>query len=184
MPSVKVTKHFTYRGSTQKWSNRWHFTNDSPTTDGRWDQFFDNIVAAEKLIYGSGIMIESVVGYDAGSDLPRRSKTYTQAGTATFSSGSVPPGDVAGLVRFGTDQRSVKNHPIYLFKYFHQPIVKAPPDQDELVAAQKTLYETYADAWLGGISDGVLNHRYAGPRGAVAQDRTAEVYVTHRDFVR
>ena len=148
------------------------------------DTLFDAIVAAEKAIYMSDTDIIEAVGYPAGSNVGAASKSYTTAGT--YSPGStrdLSPGAVAATIRYSTTQRTSKNHPIYLFSYFHR-VVTDPTvaDPDTLLGTYKTALETYADAWLAGFSDGSVTHVRAGPNGAVAQSRFVSPYATHRDF--
>ena len=78
--------------------------------------------------------------------------------------------------------QSTKNHPIYLFTYIHNVLLAGNSTPDVLDTTHKTALEEYADDWLAGFSDGTLTHKRAGPRGAVAQSRVVETYVTHRDF--
>jgi hypothetical protein len=181
-PSAKVTKQITYRGAAKQWSNRHHFTNAMPTTDTRKAQFCDNIEAAEKLCQSAQVTIVKIDLYDAGSDLPVYTRSYGEVGTMTLTDGSLSPGDVAALVRYSTTQRTSKNHPIYLFNYYHAAYYYKDHDVDVIAPTQKTKLQDYADTWLGGISDGVLNHIRCGPNGAVAQSRLVENFLTHRDF--
>jgi hypothetical protein len=134
------------------------------------------------LIFTNWTTIVETIGYNGGSDVPVYSKTYSTAGTSA-ATGNYPPLEVAALVRYSTTQRTSKNHPIYLFNYYHNLLVNSTSgQQDKLSASQKTLLETYATAWVSGFSDGVTTYKKAGPRGAVAQGSFVEEYVTHRDF--
>lgn len=186
-PSVKVVKQFNYKGATRQWSNRYHFNGGTPSDDTHWHTFFDNIVAAEKAIYDSGqfgLTIVSCIGYAAGSDVPVSSKSYSQAGTGSFSgTGAMAPGECAALARWATTARSSKNHPIYLFNYFHAiHWLTSGGNPDKIATAQQTAITTYCTAWISGISDGTLSLVRAGPNGATATGVLVEQYLTHRDF--
>jgi hypothetical protein len=180
--SVKITKESPFKGGTRRWSNRYFLNHTTIADQTHFNTLADAIVAAEKLIFTNWTTIVAATGYNGGSDVPLWSRTYSQAGTSS-ATGNYAPLEVAALVRYTTTQRTTKNHPIYLFNYFHCILVNATSgQQDKLSASQKTLIETYANAWVTGFSDGTVTHKKAGPFGAVAQGSFVEEYVTHRDF--
>jgi hypothetical protein len=180
---VIIKKTLPYQGGTRTFSNDYHANGGVPADNSHWDALFDAIVAAEKLIYQSGITITEAVGYTGAGTIATHSKAYTTAGTASLT-GANPPGDVAALLRFATAARTSKGHPIYLFNYFHGAVIQSGADFELLSTAQKTLIETYGTAWLTGFSDGTNTYVRAGPRGANATARTVHQFVTHRDFPR
>lgn len=182
-PSVKVTKRFTFRDNDKLWSNRYHFSGGTPDTTAKWNTLFDAVVAAEKAIYTTGVFIVEVSGYAAGSDVPVASKTYAQNGTGGYADGFRVPGEVVALLRWATAARSTKNHPVYLFNYYHGILVQSGT-LDTLSPNQKTGIGTYATAWETGFSDGTTTYKRAGPNGADAVGHLVESYVTHRDFPR
>jgi hypothetical protein len=183
-PSIKIIKDLPFKGGTRLWSNRYHFNGGDPADTAHWTTLADAVVTAEKAIYTGAYTIREAVGYNAGSDVPVFSKTYSTAGTVSPSGTPVgTPGEVAALLRFSTSQRTTKNHPIYLFNYFHGALVGAGTGgEDVLNAGQRTAIGVYADAWITGFSDGALTHKRCGPNGAVAIGRFVAEYVTHRDF--
>lgn len=180
--SIKVTKSMPFKGGTKRWSNRYHMTGATPSGSSAWTTLSDAVVNAEKAIFNSGVTIVETTGYAPGSDVPVFSKTYSTAGTGAHS-GSFSPGECVALLRYDTTQRTSKNHPVYLFNYFHAVINQEPSGHPDLVSAsQRSAIGTYASSWISGFSDGSVTHKRAGPNGAVAQGSLVEEYVTHRDF--
>jgi hypothetical protein len=183
-PSLKVTKSWTYRGVTRTFSNRYHFNGGTPADAGHWTTFSDAVVAAEKLALPNTVTITKTTGYAASSDVPVFTKTYSTAGTWSPSTSWQCAGDVAGLVRYSTTARTSKNHPVYLFNYYHGVYSNGPTQPDTWNTGQTALMATYAAAWISGFSDGSLTLVRAGPNGATATGSLVEPMVTHRDLPR
>jgi hypothetical protein len=183
-PSVKVIKSFAFKGGTRYFSNRYHFNGGTPADASHWHTLMDNIVTAEKAIFSSLATITECVGYNAGSDLPVASKTYSTSGTLSTGAGDAYcPGECVALLRWDTTARTSKNHPIYLFNYFHSVWNQTGAGAGNLLkAAQKSAISTYAGSWISGFSDGSITAVRAGPNGATATGSFVAEYITHRDF--
>lgn len=182
-PSVLVRKTFTYRDVPRVWSNRYHFLGGTPVDAAHWHTLMDNITAAEKAALSPANEIIECVGYDAGSDVPVASKTYSLVGTAVSGS-NYAPGEACALVRYATDVKTSKNHPVYLFNYYHGVTPFSAAEMDKLNAALSTALGTYANDWISGFSDGSVTYNRAGPNGAAAIGSLVETYMSHRDFRR
>lgn len=183
-PSIKVTKQFTYRGVTRKFSNRYHFVGGLPADSAHWTTLSDAIVTAEKALYDATMSIVETFGYAAGSDVPIFTKTYSTAGTFVVGTSNPCAGDGAALIRYATAARTPKNHPVYLFNYYHGARI-TDTAADNLYPAYLTALGTYAGAWVGaGFSDGSTSYNRAGPQGATATGHSEPIYVTHRDLPR
>jgi len=182
VPSIRVVKSFTFKGGLRRWGNRYYFTGGTPPDSTHWTTLSDAIVTAEKAIHTGANTIVETLGYAAGTDVPVFTKVYSTSGTLVpGGTDHQAPGEVAALVRWATAARSVKNHPIYLFAYYHG--VDHSAAVDTLATDQKTAMGTYATAWITGFSDGgSVVAKKASAAGHVATGSIVEEYLTHRDF--
>lgn len=187
--SLVVTKQFSYRGATRRFTNRYHFEGSVPADGATWTVLADHVVDAEKTVFDATVEIVQVDGYDASTATSTNphgdavfTKAYTTVGTGDFSAtGFAAPGDCAAFVRYGTDARSTKNHPVYLSNYYHGAFMELG-EPDTLDSTQRTALLAYAADWLTGFTDGTGARPRCGPRGAVSTSRTVSPYVRHRDF--
>lgn len=140
------------------------------------------MVTAEKAALGTNLTIVQTYGYAPGSDVPVYSKAYTTAGTLSIAGLPQMPGDAALLVRYATATRTSKNHPLYLFSWYHGLCSAAIGSPDTPSSTLVTANGTYASGWVTGISDGTITHKRAGPNGDVATGYLVENQVRHRDF--
>jgi hypothetical protein len=89
------------------------------------------------------------------------------------------------LVKYTTPDKSVRNHPIYLFSYHHAVANQGAADGDLLQNAQHTAMQAFHDKWLVGFSDGSTTYRRSRPNnGTIATSVTVETFLSHRDLPR
>jgi hypothetical protein len=124
------------------------------------------------------IIVQSVA-YDAGSEIPVRLKTYNLNGQASGSGMPLAPGDAAVMVRYSTADRSEKNHPIYLYSWYHSVHTTSITSPDDVLASQKSAIQTYANLWVTGMTVGGDTHRRTGPYGHVATGALFSPTVRH-----
>lgn len=181
-PSIRSVKTLPRRGGTVQWSNRYHFSGGTPADLAHWTTLADNVTDQEQICFGPDVEIVEVLCYAAGSDLPIHSITYAKTGTMVVTGTEIPPSDCTLFTRFSTDQRTVKNHPIYLFNYFHGARMDSTAQRDTPSSLQRTRLQELADGWVSGYSDGAVTYHRAGPNGAVALDAIVATWIGHRDF--
>lgn len=184
-PSIRIVKHTAYRGGTRTFGNRYHFNGGTPADLTHWTTLSSAIVTAEKLCTSDTTVFDESICYGAGSDVPLHTISLSGTGSSTGGTGAThPPLEVCALIRYSTDQRTSKNHPIYLFSYMRRTFVQSGSDYELLDTTHKALLQTYANDWVSGFSDGTNTLVRAGPNGASALGGLVETYVTHRDFPR
>ena len=183
--SIRIIKQGDFKGGTKRWGNRYHFSGGVPADLSHWTTLAGHVRDAEIACLGANQSMVGWVGYPPDSDEPVASGTLSGSGALTVTSPvQASPLEVAGFIRWSTDQRSVKNHPIYLFSYIRGALRQTDVENDAWATAQKNAATTYGNAWITGFSDGANTYHRAGPRGAVALGTSVPFYVSHRDFPR
>jgi len=182
VPSIRTTKRFTFKLATHDWSNRYFFHGGVPSSSANWYALMDAITNIEKTMFDAATSIISATGYEAGSDVPVASKSYSLTGTLA-STGVTTPGECAVLLRMATDGRSTKNHPIFCFSYYHgAKRVSTSDHQDEVATDQKTAVGVLGAGWISGITAGGITAVRCSPAGHSCTGYLVERFITHRDF--
>lgn len=180
---VKVNYHFSWRGSTKPWSQLYHF--DGPTSwsdQTHFDTFCTNLWNSIKVAIPARVTADTMTGYNAGSFLPVFTHSVAANGGYSDTTNPQAPGEACMLWRFTTDQRTTKNHPIYLFKWFHGMQTDGATSPDTLRAGIHSTAAGSVSDLLAGYSDGTNTRKYCGPRGAVAQSGTCMTLLHMREF--
>ncbi len=179
--SIKIRITTNYRGATKTWSTRMHLTGGNWQDQAHFDAIADEMKTEFQTALDSRNTIVDCIGYNPGSDLPVFSKSYNAAGTYSGTNPRAPL-EACILLRFTTDARSSKNHPVYLFNYIHGVQTDGTTSPDTPYSAQLSAWTTRAGNVVTGWSDGTLTRKRAGPNGAVAQSGAGETYLHMREF--
>lgn len=182
--SIKLRFQSPYQAGVKVWSTTFHLTGGAWQDQAHFDTFSNALKVDWLNVTPTDTTFLDTTAYDPGSALPRFTHSYNAAGLQALDGPAYAPLEACYLLRFSTDQRSTKNHPIYLFNYIHHAMVNASGTPDIPRASMKSALQTRCNLLVAGYSDGTLTRKRAGPRGAVAQSGVCETYLTHRDFPR
>lgn len=182
--SAKFVFTSPYRGGTKQWTTRLHCTGGSWQDLTHFNTWCSNVYTPWLTAIPARTTLVQTVAYNPGSDLPVYTTTVGSAGTQSAGSSWFAPLESCILLRWTTDQRSTKNHPIYLFNYLHGWYSAGATSPDAPDASLVTAWSARAAALATGYSDGTLTRKRAGPNGAVAQSGVCEAWYHHRDFPR
>lgn len=185
-PGIVVTYRFTYRGSDEEWSQKYHHDGTAPSSPSAWRDWCDVFTIAVRNVLGTQVHI---VRYNCYEDLSAPTTyTYNLADWAGEIAGEWAPssgedwasGDTAYLERWNTGRMSSKGKPVYLFKYFHPAgILEATPD--DLAPTLKTVMDTFGAALETGLSSGL---KIADKNGNAVTGYHTEPYATTRTLKR
>lgn len=186
-PSITIIKRFKYRGKDEEWSNSYHFSGSTPSSDAGWKTLFDAVIAEEKKCYTSMCKVVRAYGYEAGNEHSVAQVDYAAApltpieGTFTLvGSGSyIQAGDAAAWIRARTPNKNSRGKWIYIRKYMHNVYA----NQDGLLAPdQKTAMEAFGAKLVSGTLPG--NFKWVAPQGAEGGPIAVSAYVTTRTLKR
>lgn len=188
-PSIRIVSSFTYRGATQLFSSRFHFSGGTPADLSAWHALAEDIIAGATggVRYGilaplpSHVTVVRAIGYDASSDVSVYDEDFSLNGDSVVADHA--SGDSCMLLRWLTAARSSKGHPIYLFSYLHGACSASSTDGDTLDSGMRTRAQDFAQRWWdAGFTDGTNTYKRAGPNGATAVSSEVDPFVRHRDF--
>lgn len=182
--SIKWVFESPYEGGTKTWSTRFYLTGGAWQDNTHFNTLADAIHSDLVTITSVETTIVEAIGYDPGSFLPVFTKAYGGNGSQTLDGPAYAPLEVCYLLRFTTDARSTKNHPIYLYNYIHNAMIDSATTPETPRASMHSAWNTRCNLLVAGYSDGTLTRKRCGPRGAVAQSGACEAFLTHRDFPR
>jgi hypothetical protein len=180
-PSIKIVKTSPWRGdAAHPWSNRYHFNGGTPADSTHWEALRAAIVLVEKFLYKSETHIVEAIGYAAGSDVPVFEWSGSVAGANGLSE-DLTTGEACGLLRYATTARTSKNHPVYLYNYFHAQR-RNDADFQKISDECITRLSTFATDWISGFSDGTNTYTRCGPNGATATGFVVDPYFRIHTF--
>lgn len=179
---IKYTFSFSWRGQTKSWSQLWHFTQGAWQDQGHFNATSDAVWNLIKLAIPARNTLVTTTAYNPGSFLPVYTKSYGATGSYTDTANPQAPGEACMLVKFTTTQRTTKNHPIYLFKWFHGVQTDGATSPDLLRNGIQSTMQGNLNTLMAGVSDGTLTRKYCGPFGAVAQTAAVNTQLHIREF--
>lgn len=146
-PALVIVQKFTYRGAPEEFSNKFHFTAQSPGSDANWKAAADALIAALRPCFPVGNTFVRAYGYNDGALPSVWSHDYTLPGpplAGTFNGGSSQeaPGDVAAFSYWPTAKRNSRGKIVYARKYWHGVYIASTTQPDNLLGLQATAFQT------------------------------------------
>lgn len=188
--SIRVDKSFTYRGSAEIWSNRYHFNGSNPADATEWLAIATALINTEKTLYSSATTVVFVAGYTSDTGPAVYTKDYTIMPAApvpgSFSTTGLvrATGDDAAWVRWWCGQYSSRGKKVYARKYYHD-VYMPSTGGDSLATTQKTAYGTHGSLLMTGMAVTGYSTRYICDKsGNVAQSYNNVTYITTRTLKR
>jgi hypothetical protein len=182
-PSITLVKTMDYRGVPEEWSNKYHFTGDTPADPVAWKALADALWAEERKFLCTTVKIAAAYGYAAGNVSSVFQLNFTDPPnvqtSGVISATPIAPGDAAGWVRWKTGERNTKGRPIYLRKYFHGLAVTAV---DSINFQTRTAMIAYGAKMTDGTLPGTF--RVCGPLGSQAGVVKVPTFITTRTLKR
>lgn len=183
-PGIRLIVESPYEGGTKQWSNRWFFNGPNWHNEAEFEFVADELQAKYLAHWlSSTSRVVEAIGTNGGSDIPLYTKPYTAYGTWDDQYNYPTPLQCAALVKITTTARSVKNHPIYLFKYLHAVYYESKAHKDYTAPGQASGFVAEIQDWCDGITTPNETRKVCGPRGAVGQTASIDEFITHRDFL-
>jgi hypothetical protein len=187
---IRVDKSFTYRGSPERFSNKYHLSGSNPASSAEWKAITDALFAAEKPIYPSGTTIIYASGYtsDTGAAVYTRDMTVLPdtvvPGTLVTTGGIPQAGDDSVWARWWAGQYDSRGKKIYLRKYWH-PAYSSSGGGDSVFGQQKTNMQTFAALLISGLTVTGYSTRYLCDKaGNLATAYNVVSYITTRTLKR
>ena len=120
--AVSITKRITWRGSTEQFSNVYHYDTSSPiTTDSGWQNLVDQIVALEKPVHYNVVTFVTSRVWGPTNAGPAASETrliYDLTGTGTGSGGRLYA-EACVVAQFFLGRATGSGRKRFLRKYIH-----------------------------------------------------------------
>jgi len=185
--SIRFKFTIPYRGGVHAWSSRFHFDGGAPADAAHWDTLRSAIWTSLKPGILADVLLTEVLGYAPGAGAAVYTHPVASEGGSYVVSGDVQTAYIAAVLGWSTDQRDVRNHPIYLRNFIHGVILASADPGAQIADAQQTALRTFAHAFSdagGGFSDGAVTHKRAGPNGAVGLDGGCGSWPGHRVLSR
>jgi hypothetical protein len=191
--SAKIRFEFTspYRDGTKNWSTTFHCTGPEWADHDAAYTYSNGVWTAIQHAVLDTTTLNTIVAYNPGSDIPVYTMDWEDTGGYNDHSNPMTALEECMLIKWDTDARSVRNHPVYLFNFFHHVQSEGATNPDILRSGMRTTMDDNLATILAGISDGHITRFRCGPRAPevgydqpVATGAVTQHPLHHRDFPR